>query len=485
MTLQPSNMLRITALVLALAVVLPACEDDSVQPVSPPPAVSGVAVAENTLNSLSTVVSFDVRNTDAARVLYKDPGGIEIATPYYPVGGGSAQIVTLGLADTTTYSHRVEVTGPGGTAMSAPVDFKTGMIPDALNAVRFITTGTPTGGYTITALASTGYVVAFDGDGRIRWYRFIQGMVSRQSLQLENGNYAAFVGTTTGAAEEYGEYVEFKPSGEIVGTHKATFPLYTDSHELLVTVSGGVITHSHLFSYYHKTIDMTAYGGPTDATIAGHQILRIRPDGVIEYTWDAWDYFVIDDWIEEPLGIQTLALADYDHPNSLDIDHDGHYIASWRHLAEVTKINSQTGDIIWRLGGGNNQFTFVNDTFGDFNGQHSAVILENGNLLLYDNGLRHTPPESRAVEYELDTNAMTATQVWEFRHNPAIYTPFVGSVQRLVNGNTVVGFGGAALVTEVDPVGSVVWEGRLTIEGTPTSFYRGRRIRSLYEYERP
>ena len=35
---------------------------------------------------------------------------------------------------------------------------------------------------------------------------------------------------------------------------------------------------------------------------------------------------------------------------------------SSRHLNEITKISRTTGDIIWRFGGKNNQFTFVNDT---------------------------------------------------------------------------------------------------------------------------
>jgi len=480
-----SRALRLAYLVLALAVILPACDDDPVQPGGPPPAVSNVAVSGNPHNTLSTVVTFGIRNVTTARVLYQEAGGVEMATPYYTVSGDSGRIVTLGLADTTTYAHWVQVTGPGGTVTSAPMDFMTAEIPDTLKAAQFTTTGTSTGGYTITGLGGTGYAVAFDGTGRIRWYQHIPNFVGRHVVQLENNNYAAFVGTTTGSAQEYGEYVEFTPGGEMIGSHLAPSPLYTDSHELLVTVSGGVITHSHLFSYYHKTIDMSAYGGPTDAQMAGHQILRIRADGLLEYTWDAWRYFTIDDWIEEPLSLQTGAVADYDHPNSLHIDHDGHYIASWRHLAEVTKINSQTGDVIWRLGGRNNQFAFVNDTFDGFNGQHSAVMLDNGNLLLYDNGLRHDPPESRAVEYELDTTAMTATQVWEYRHDPAVYTPFVGSVQRLTNGNTVVGFAGEGLVTEVGPAGNVVWEGRLLIEGSAAFFYRGRRIRSLYEYQRP
>ena len=61
------------------------------------------------------------------------------------------------------------------------------------------------------------------------------------------------------------------------------------------------------------------------------------------------------------------------------------------------------------FGGRNDQFAIEEDGLGGFNGQHSVRVLGNGNLLLFDNGLRHDPSETRAVEYRLDTTAMTAT----------------------------------------------------------------------------
>jgi len=155
-------------------------------------------------------------------------------------------------------------------------------------------------------------------------------------------------------------------------------------------------------------------------------------------------------------------------------------------MGEVRKIDARTGDIIWRLGGRNNQFTIMNDPLGGFSAQHSGRILDNGNLLLYDNGLRHSPPESRAVEYRLDATNRTATLVWEFRHNPPIFTPIVGSAQRLLNGNTLVGFGAAGSVTEVDRSATAVWEGEFrTVSTAVGTFYRATRIVSLYEYRRP
>lgn len=479
MTLKLTISLRILAATLLASVALISCDSgDPTQPTTTVPEVSRVEVAANPNSALSARVTFKSTNAVSARVWYQSTGSAAMSTPFYPITGDSGQIFALGLTDTTTYYHTVEVVGPGGAATSASVSFKTGSKPDTLEHFGFTTTGTSSGGYTLTALRESGYVVAFDGDGRICWYRHVPGLVSRHVKQLENGNYSAFVGWTTGFDESAGEYVEFTPDGAFVRSHKATAPLYTDNHDIIVTGSSETTT-AHFVSYYHKTVDMTAYGGYADAKIAGHQIKRFV-NGVEEFSWDGWDHFTIDDWIEAPDVLKTNASVGFDHPNSLAIDRDGHYIVSWRHLAEVSKINSQTGAFIWRLGGRNNQFTFNGDTFGDFNGQHTAQILGNGNVLLFDNGLRHNPPESRAVEYALDTVNMTATQVWEFRQSPPIYTPFVGLAQRLANGNTIVGFGWAATVVEVGPSGNVVWEGHLTEDGVAAPFYRGMRIESLY-----
>ena len=121
------------------------------------------------------------------------------------------------------------------------------------------------------------------------------------------------------------------------------------------------------------------------------------------------DHFVLANWIEEPANLTTRDLTDFDDPNSPAIDRDGHYVASFRHLAEITRLDYRTGEINWRFGGRNDQFAIEEDRLGGFNGQHSVRVLGNGNLLLFDNGLRHDPSETRAVEYRLDNTAMTAT----------------------------------------------------------------------------
>ncbi len=89
------------------------------------------------------------------------------------------------------------------------------------------------------------------------------------------------------------------------------------------------------------------------------------------------------------------------------------------------------------------------------------------------------------MEYALDTTAMTATLVWQFRHSPIIYTPYVGLVQRLGNGNTSIAYAQAGHVTEVTAAGTVLWEADVKVDGQPAFCYRLSRIVSLYRYQKP
>src|SRR5262249_9194756 len=115
-------------------------------------------------------------------------------------------------------------------------------------------------------------------------------------------------------------------------------------------------------------------------------------------------------------------------------------------------------DILWRFGGKNNQFLFVNDGLG-FSHQHDIRRLPAGTVTLYDNGNYHSPPFSRAVEYSLDEVEKVAVLVWEYRHVPDVFGGAMGDVQRQPNGNTLVGWGAADVtLTEVTPDGSPVYE---------------------------
>ena len=489
---------RVSAAALLTVVVGAGCSDngnDIITPPPPPPpetvTITSVAASANPTNALAASVAVVAEHADSARLLFGAPGAPTDSTPGVSLASGQASIPVLGLRSGVAYRGVVEAFGSSGRVQSDSVGFAAGDLPELLQRVTVATTGTGAPGYTLAALALGGttlFAVAFDSAGAIRWYRgfdFTTPQATGDLKQQTNGNFTLFVGATTGSQPVPGHFVEFASTGDSLRTIAAPDPLFTDNHELTITGSGAD-ERMHLFGYDRRVSDLSPVGGPDAAEIAGHTVLRLRPDGSSEFTWSGWDHLRIEDWIEPPPPDPTSTTQlDFDHPNALSLDLDGNYIVSWRNLGEVTKIDAQSGAIVWRLGGANNQFTFVDDPLNGFSAQHYARILPNGHLLLYDNGTRHQPQETRVVEYALDPAAHTATLVWEFRHTPPIYTAYVGSVQRLASGNTAIGYGFAGHATEVTPDGSVAWEADLQVDGKPSLVYRLVRIASLYRYQDP
>ena len=255
----------------------------------------------------------------------------------------------------------------------------------------------------------------------------------------------------------------------LVRTITAKNGFKADNHEVLVLPDGNVL----YMIYDARTVDMSAIapGGLPNATVLGLVLQEQDPAGNVTFEWQSWDHIPITDTNQD----LTLPVIDYAHGNSIDVDSDGNLLVSSRHLDEVTKINHQTGEIMWRLGGKANQFTFLNDS-RPFIKQHSARRLDNGHLLLFDNGdgqLGDDPATtpgrySRAAEYALDEVNLTATLVWEYRNTPDTYSFAMGNAQRLPNGNTFIGWGSTyPTLSEVMPGGAKAFELTLGVGPQP------------------
>jgi hypothetical protein len=146
----------------------------------------------------------------------------------------------------------------------------------------------------------------------------------------------------------------------------------------------------------------------------------------------------------------------------MEIDYDNHILISDRRSDDLIKFNRSNREVIWYLGGPLSNFTFINEPVGGFSKQHDARRLDNGNILLFDNGNTHDQPVSRAVEYELNVENQTATMVWEYIHPENYLAAAMGSIQRLSNGNTLINWGTmngiGAVITEVDYEKNIVLE---------------------------
>lgn len=219
----------------------------------------------------------------------------------------------------------------------------------------------------------------------------------------------------------------------------------TDPHDLQILPNG----HALIMAYDPQTIDMSEIVecGDDNALVIGLIIQELDTLKNVVWEWNGWNYFDITDATWD-INLCSYRI-DYVHGNAVELDFDQNLLLSSRNLDEITKIDRTTGDIIWRWGGENNEFTFANDPVG-FSHQHDIRRLPNGNLTMYDNGLLHTPQVSRALEYQLDEVNKVATLIWEFRQTPDVLAGVMGNAQRLASGNTVIGWGSARPnVTEV------------------------------------
>jgi arylsulfate sulfotransferase len=117
------------------------------------------------------------------------------------------------------------------------------------------------------------------------------------------------------------------------------------------------------------------------------------------------------------------------------------------------------------------------DDFEWSTGQHSVSVLENGNILLFDNGLMRnnspTPSYSRAVEYRVDEKNKTIQQVWEYGKSRGLdmYSPITSDVDILPKtGNRLITAGNirksslaphAKLIEITHPENEVVFEAKI------------------------
>ena len=232
----------------------------------------------------------------------------------------------------------------------------------------------------------------------------------------------------------------------------------TDYHDIKILNNGGYIIQS----YDSLFVDMSTIveGGNQNAKIK--TILRIQEFNLnheLIFDWFAFDYLDIADFTNLHL---TNSEISWMHGNSIEIDYDNNLILSDRRSSQLIKIHRTTGEIIWIWGGPLNSFEIINDSFGSFSKQHDARRLENGNILLFDNGNEHEPPTSRVVEYQLDEQNMVATLVWEFFNPYGDLSVSMGSVQRLPNNNTLINWGNfqpnGSQIMEVDRGNNIVLE---------------------------
>jgi len=119
----------------------------------------------------------------------------------------------------------------------------------------------------------------------------------------------------------------------------------------------------------------------------------------------------------------------------------GQLLLSMREIHTIAVLDLESERITWALTG---QWKF----------QHEPRLLENGNILLFDNR------GNRGRSQILELDPLTQEISWRYRGQPpeAFHSKYIGSVQRLPNGNTLITESLKGRAFEVTVDGTIVWE---------------------------
>jgi len=194
-------------------------------------------------------------------------------------------------------------------------------------------------------------------------------------------------------------------------------------HDLTELPNGNFLVLGYSFSEVDYADEGVLY-------VAGDMIYEFTPSGELVWSWDCFDhldpqrrtveFFNEQHMIHDPVA--GLDGYDWTHGNGLVYSAaDDTILLSLRHQDWIVAIDHGSSEVRWLLGV-DGDFTLIDDQYWFFH-PHSPQWQPDGSLLLYDNAVNNPerPNEqahSRAIRYDLDFAAMTATLVWSDDDEP-------------------------------------------------------------------
>ena len=253
-----------------------------------------------------------------------------------------------------------------------------------------------------------------------------------------------------------GEHVILDSSYREVARVRAGGGYASDHHELITTPQDTAL----IAIYGSVSKDTSALGGPEDGSVLEGVIQEIDiATGEVLFEWHSMDHVALEESYYKPPEKPRWPF-DYFHINSIDVDHDGNLLLSARRTCAVYKIDRETGEAVWRLGGKKSDFEMAPGT-RERPYQHDARRREDGTLTIFDNGVYDVDESSRGIVLDLDEEAMTATLVQSYDHPASRVAATQGNMQTLPNGNVFVGWGSDPAFSESGNGGELLFNASL------------------------
>lgn len=398
---------------------------------------------------LAATVSFKTTDARFAAVLVKEAGyqGI-LVRPVPDEASTSHEVVVMGLHPDTDYSFTPQSWDlDGSPEVGSPVSYRTPTLPPELPAFEVTVSSSDVmqEGITLFSLnlvdlkdpgrTASGFppvLVGVDSTGDPVWYSRLAGAESPlMGFTLLNGEDLLVLGQSTvteilGMGKKFGDH-DVKQMG-----FNASF-LHHDADRLASGNLLSLATSAHPIDAQHGHSDALIFDSVVEFDLDGSVARRwnladlIPYDGIdIRSMGENWNFFY-------PEYSETF---DVYHANSLAYDSsDDSVVVGLHSWGWLVKISLETGRLVWAMGDGGSLQLEGGEPW--FHATHGPDLLPDGHILVYDNGSFGSTGfrKSRVIEYEVPSQG-PVRQVWDYP--PDFYSPFMGNVQRMNNGNTLL-----------------------------------------------
>jgi len=285
-----------------------------------------------------------------------------------------------------------------------------------------------------------------DNKGQVVWFRPLQGTLGRaHDLKVQSYRGKSVLTWMDGV----NEYVIFDHSYREVARFGGGNGRDGDHHEFLISPQDTAL----ITIYSPVTRDLSSIGGLENDKLWQGIVQEIDIEsGEVIFEWDSLDHVGLEESYATVSQDGSRGF-DYFHINSIDVDHDNNLLVSARETFAVYKIDRNSGQIIWRLGGKKSDFEMAEGTRFSF--QHDARCLPDGTISIFDNGntvfdglVPKVVEESRGIVLDVNETKMKVSLLREYRHPDKMYAHASGNVQLLPNGNKFIGWGRALHFSE-------------------------------------
>ena len=304
-------------------------------------------------------------------------------------------------------------------------------------------------GYTLyTPMNGSGIVYLIDEEG-IEVHRWeMPYQPGLYGYLLPNGNLFYMGRVRDDTWERFPQWSHFKGgilmevnwNGKVVWEHRDK----DHHHDARRTSSGGAI-YLNIEKLPNDIVDKVRGGvtGSDENGMWSDVIVEVDSEGKRIWEWHAFEHL--------DFKTDTITYNDprdeWTHANTVvPLDND-RVMVSFRNISTIGIIEKKTGDFVWKIGP---------EILAQ---QHDPSMLQNGNVLVFDNGSFHKN-DARISSRVIEINPSTNQIVWEYRDQPwfNFFSAYISGARRLPNGNTLITEGMFGRIFQVTADKEVVWE---------------------------